>query len=316
MKRLIWIILLLFNVQLIVAQYTEIINSKRPGLSESPYSLGTNVYQLETGLFLIDNDGGNTNNNTTSVGGELFLRAGLLKERLEFNINLAFQNTKFSYSSGNSLNVSGLSDMTIGAKYLIHLQKYTDKSKEIRSWKRKMAFDKKRIIPSIGVYAGVHPNFLGDNFKKDKLSFKGAVLLQNDLSDRFVILTNLIADYIGSENKFYSYIVTATYALNSNWSIFGENVGKFQKISSPKFQFGGGLAYLFSKDLQVDTSIRAQFLGDYKEYFASLGLSYRIDRHKDKVIQKAKSKSKGSGKKTKKKGFFSRLFGKKQKLKK
>ena len=33
------------------AQYTETINSKRPGFSESPFAVGKRVYQLETGLF-------------------------------------------------------------------------------------------------------------------------------------------------------------------------------------------------------------------------------------------------------------------------
>ncbi len=36
---------------LLNAQYTNVINSNRPGFSESPYSVGTGIYQLETGVF-------------------------------------------------------------------------------------------------------------------------------------------------------------------------------------------------------------------------------------------------------------------------
>ena len=33
------------------AQYTELINSRRPGFSDSPFSIGTQVLQIESGLF-------------------------------------------------------------------------------------------------------------------------------------------------------------------------------------------------------------------------------------------------------------------------
>ena len=41
-------------VQFVAAQYTEVINSRRPGFSDSPYSVGTKVYQVEGGLFYKD----------------------------------------------------------------------------------------------------------------------------------------------------------------------------------------------------------------------------------------------------------------------
>ena len=41
-------------VQFVTAQYTEVINSRRPGFSDSPYSVGTKVYQVEGGLFYKD----------------------------------------------------------------------------------------------------------------------------------------------------------------------------------------------------------------------------------------------------------------------
>lgn len=36
---------------LLNAQYTNVINSNRPGFSESPYSVGSGIYQIETGFF-------------------------------------------------------------------------------------------------------------------------------------------------------------------------------------------------------------------------------------------------------------------------
>ncbi len=51
MKNVFITLIVLFSLQNINAQYTEVINSKRPGLSESPYGIGTKVFQMETGMF-------------------------------------------------------------------------------------------------------------------------------------------------------------------------------------------------------------------------------------------------------------------------
>ena len=42
-----------FNTK-VFSQYTDIINSNRPGTSQSAFSVGSNVIQLETGVFLVN----------------------------------------------------------------------------------------------------------------------------------------------------------------------------------------------------------------------------------------------------------------------
>ena len=51
MKSFLTTLILLLLAEFSHAQYTEVINSRRPGFSESPYSVGTKVYQVEAGLF-------------------------------------------------------------------------------------------------------------------------------------------------------------------------------------------------------------------------------------------------------------------------
>jgi len=316
MKNKIVLLIILGSIQLINAQYTEIINSKRPGFSESPYSIGTDVFQFETGLFYRSSNNESLIARPNTIGGELFFRYGKFIERLEFNAKIAYQNDEVKNDEvknpfGPNYNIHGISELTIGAKYLIFQQKYTDKSKEIRSWKRRVAFDKKRLIPSVGAFVGVNTNFLGDGFKENELSLKGAVLLQNDFSDRLVLLTNLIADKILSESNEYSYIATMTYALNFKWSYFIENQGIFEKGYSPKFHFGTGLAYLFSNNLQLDASVRTNFFDDYSFLYSSIGAAWRLDNHSDEIINK--SSPRGQISNNRKKGnFFSRIFKKKR----
>ena len=129
MKNIFLFILAFFTLQIASAQYTEIINSKRPGFSDSPYSIGTNVYQFETGFFYKSNDNPLFTVPTDTYGGELLFRYGKFSEKLEFDLNLAYQIDQLSHHPNGHIN--GISDLTIGAKYLIRQQEFTDKSKEI-----------------------------------------------------------------------------------------------------------------------------------------------------------------------------------------
>ena len=127
-----------------------------------------------------------------------------------------------------------------------------------------------------------------------------------------ILLTNLIADKITSEDKFYSYIVTMTYTINQNWSYFIENQGRYYNDFSPNYQFGTGIAYLVTENLQLDASARTNFLDDYSYLYATAGFSYRLDRHKDSFVYKNSPKETMS-KRPNRKGFFSRIFSKKRK---
>lgn len=313
MKKNLTILLIIFGVQWITAQYTEIINSKRPGFSESPYSIGSDVFQFESGIFYRTGNSEMELASQNTMGGELFFRYGKFLEKLEFNANIAYQKDELNNLSGENFSVKGLSDLTIGAKYLLYQQEFTDKSKEIRSWKKRMAFDKKRLIPSVGVYVGVHTNFLGKDYKDEGISYKGAILLQHDFSDRLVLLTNLIADKITSEDKSYQYLLTMTYAITTQWSYFIENQGIFKDTNAPAYHFGTGIAYLYSNNLQFDASVRTNFFDNYSFLYSSIGVAWRIDRHSDEIIPKNSPAAPlyKKGKKSKRGGFFSRLFKKK-----
>lgn len=304
MKRVLVALIILIGFQDMNAQYTEIINSKRPGFSESPYSVGTGVYQFETGLFYKQNNSESLYAYPTTFGGELFFRTSHFFERLEINLNIAYQADEVKNPFGDNFNISGFSDLRFGAKYLIYQQEYVDKSKEIRSWKRRTSFDKKRLIPSVAVYGAVNTNFISEDYKAEGVSFKGAVLLQNDFSNRLVLLTNLIVDDIAAVSMEYLYIVTMTYAISQNWSFFVENTGKYETGFSPEYELGTGVAYLISPNLQVDASFRTNIFDDYSYIFAATGLSWRLDRHQDPEM-----KSQTTQLKTKK-GFFSNIFGK------
>ncbi|RCS28210.1 transporter [Polaribacter sp. WD7] len=298
------------------AQYTDVINSNKPGFSESPYAVGTGVYQFESNLFLRNTSIEPTFSRPQSFGTDLLFRVGFLSEKLELNTQLTYQRDKVAFKNifTSQYFTTGLSRLTFGAKYLVFQQKYTDKSKEIRSWKRRHAFDYKRFIPSVAVYMGINTDAVNDIHKVGKVTPKIGLLLQNNLSRDLNIVTNFFYDNVGTEFKEMSYIITVTQNISDRWSTFFENQGVFQKYQNNN-NIGLGLAYLFTKNLQINTSARYLTEGRAEGFYTAFGLSYRIDKHQDsfKNLDENGKEIKDSPitryNKKQNAGFFSRIFG-------
>lgn len=302
------------------AQYTTVINSNRPGFSESPYSVGTGIYQFETSLFFRKANATPTFSNPQALGLNLLFRTSFFAEKLEFNLNTTVQRDKIAFKNvfESSFNKIGFSKLTLGAKYLVYTPKYNDKKEEIRSWKKRHAFDKKRWIPHVGVYLGANfGSILTAYHKKGGVNAKVGLLLQHELSDKLYVITNFYYDYLGSDFKELSYIMTATKNLNDYWSAFTEIQGSFDQYQN-KTNIGFGAAYLFSENLQFNGTIRGTLQQKEVGMYVGLGASYRLNRHQDKFIEvdefNNKLKEQKDEKYVENKGFFGRFFAKITKL--
>ena len=106
------------------------------------------------------------------------------------------------------------------------------------------------------------------------------ILLQNNLSADFNVISNVFYDKIGTDFSELSYIITATYNFSDRWSTFFENQTIYQKYKN-NTNLGTGLAFLYNKDLQLNTSARFLLEGKAEGFYLGLGLSYRINKHKD-----------------------------------
>lgn len=281
-KKLVFLGLFMLIPKLFFAQYTEVINSNKPGFSESPYSVGTGVYQFESNLFLRDISIEPTFSKPQSLGIDLLFRTSFLLEKLELNAQFTYQRDKVAFKNIFTSHYfsSGFSRITIGAKYLVYEPEYTDKSKEVRSWKRRNAFDFKRFIPSVAVYLGVNTDYVNEIHQTGQLTPKAGILLQHNLTNDFNVITNLFYDNIGSDFAEWSYIITATQNFSNRWSAFFENQVIFQELQN-NINLGLGFAYLYNRNLQLNTSARMLFEGKAQGFYAGLGVSYRIDKHKD-----------------------------------
>src|SRR5210317_2090763 len=107
MKPFITALLLLLLAQSSYAQYTEVINSRRPGFSDTPYSVGTKVYQVEAGLFY-KNVGNylyydplleeSFSYSGSSFGSDIMFRTGQFFEKLEFSLDMAVVSEKRDFT--------------------------------------------------------------------------------------------------------------------------------------------------------------------------------------------------------------------------
>lgn len=310
--------LFLFCIKISLAQYTEVINSNRPGFSSSPFSIGTKVYQIEGGIFYNNvnqiNYYDQINDETIEYGSKAFgsditFRTGQFFEQLEFILDFAYQNENRNYTKPTIYDESGIgiSEFTVGAKYLVYRPTYRDLSKEIRSWKARHRFDTKRLIPAVGVYAGFNTNLLSEMYINPYgVSGKFGIFTQNDFTNKLVFIMNFIMDNAFTDQSENSYILTATYAFSERWSAFLENQGVFRKNVPNDFQAGLGGVYLFSRNLQIDVAFR--YIIDERSdfsYLAGAGMSWRLDRHKDKII-KVKVNNGEESMSGEKDGFFAR----------
>lgn len=265
------------------SQYTDVINSNRPGLSVSAYAVGKNVIQLESGLFYEQQDHNLLNTQSDIIGTDISLRYGLLFEQLELNWEGTFQNQNITFVNFDlSETRTDFYRNRIGLKYLIY-DRYKDDKPNLYSWKANNVFQLKNLIPSIALYAGA--NFvLGDNpfyVGDPTISPRVMVATQSRLSPRFVLISNLAYDRIGTDFPEMSYIISLSHAFrNPKWSVFVENQG----IDSDRYSdvlLRGGVAHLFTEELQADLNLGASFKNTPSRIFISAGVSYRFDFHKD-----------------------------------
>ncbi len=313
-KRILSILSLLL-VTSVCAQYTDVINSNRPGFSESPYSVGVGIYQLESSIFHRKFEARDPLfSNPRATGIDLHYRMGLFDEKLEFNLTTSLQSSEFAFTNvfQSSYSEFGIGQLSIGAKYLVYIPKYDDKGKEIRSWNKRHGFDWKRWIPHVAVYAGVNfGSILNDFHARGGVTPKVGVLLQNEFSNKLNVVTNVYYNYIGSFSPELSYVVTGTYNFNDKWSGFAEHQAIFNNQESQS-NLGLGAAYLFNQNLQINSSIRATFQEESLGYYTSVGVSYRLNRHVDQFeeLDEFGNKIEDDEKQTYNKGFFGRLWDK------
>ena len=271
---------LLFIPLLNYAQYTDQINSNRPGETMSAFAVGKSVIQLETGAFGISQKHHLLNYVTNGYGIDATIRYGMFMEKLEIIADIQFQSQVYE-ALMTKLDQKALKQTILGAKYLLYDPfKNQEKKVNVYSWKVDKSFKWKQLIPAISVFAGANITSTNNPYhfsSKAGISPKVIFITQNHFGDgSWVFVTNTIADYIGTEFPSYGYAVTLTKGLNKNWSGFIENQGYKSDFYSDLI-VRSGAAYLLTEDLQLDVSASASLKNTPSIFYGGIGFSWRYD---------------------------------------
>ena len=266
--------------QFFFAQYTDVINSNRPGETMSAYAVGKSVIQGEIGVYGIKEKHDLLDYDANGFGTDLTVRYGAFSEKLEFVLDLQYQMENFD-TPYTSYKKNNFRQTVLGAKYLIYdPYKNYEPTANIYSYKANHSFNWHQLIPAVSVFAGA--NFVGaDNpysfSPQSSISPKVVLITQNLFGDgKWVFVTNFIADYITTDYPSYGYVLTLTHGFNNKWSGFIENQGYKSDFYSDAI-LRGGAAYLLNSNMQIDASISTNFKNTPSVLYGGVGFSWRYD---------------------------------------
>ena len=270
-------------------QYTEVINSNRPGVSRSAFSVGTNVAQFEIGPYIIkEKRTPATQYEISGFGADFAVRYGLLFEELELNIEGTYQNDSKTYitSLSSKQDRANFKSLVIGAKYMLFdpNRNAGEDKPNLYSYHANKKFKWKSLIPAIALGAGINYDSKNNPYTApgiEGISPRVMIATQNNFAGGWVFVTNFIKERIGTDQSDFQYILTLTHSFSPKWVVFAETQGiKSDFYADNLFRFGG--AYLFGKDFQLDTALTFNTKDTPSVFSVNFGASYRLDFHRDK----------------------------------
>jgi len=302
------ILILILNSISIKSQYTDQINSNRPGASIGAFAVGKNVIQFESGIEYRSYKHSGYNSSTFNSGNAfLSVRWGFLFEQLELTYEgvYGFGSLNSKVTSPNSkYYLNGMLQNFIGLKFLVFDPFKKERKVNVYSWKANNRFKIRELLPAISITIGPNINFEKENpfpygniFSKlykpiffqnigDKVDeepffhLRGTIATQSHFLSTWVLVTNFsynryLSDYIEK-----SYVLTLTHNFRPSWSIYIENEGSYSDLYRMTI-FRTGVAFLFSNNLHFETSLGMNIKESPSLVFANFGASYRLDFHKD-----------------------------------
>ena len=273
-------------------QYTDIINSNRPGVSRSAFSVGKNVLQFEAGPFIVNEEHTPLRYDVKGFGADFSIRYGLFFEQLEVNLEGTYQTDTFTDMRSlidQETSRSNFKNFTFGAKYLVYdpYKNEEDEKPNLYSYHANRGFKWKFLIPAVSVYAGVNIDSKNNPYTApdvEGISPKVMIATQHNFTGGWVFVINLVKDRIGSDFSDFQYVLTLTKSVGQQWAVFGEAQGINSDFYADNlFRFGG--AYLWTKNFQLDTALTFNTKDTPSVFNVNLGASYRFDWHEDAEVE-------------------------------
>ena len=255
MKRIhLTLFLTLAGIMHLNAQYSETIQTSRPGQAFVPFSVGQHMFQVQSGLTYSGFDDSDNNRDGNSTDFNALLRYGLLEDfeiRTAFNINSSTTNLE----NGSDSDLGGLSAMSIGVRYNI--------------------ISGEGNKPSFGFQTDLGLNWVDEDFNPEDIAPKITLIHSQNLSEKIGLTTNWALSWDGNDNATTgNYVINIAFPLGDKLGGFIENYGSIDngKITH---RWDTGLGYLINNNLLIDCSIGYGKNDGLSDWFVDAGISWR-----------------------------------------
>ena len=287
------------------SQYTPIINSNRPGLTQGAFAVSPGVYQLEFGTsYRQDQFVSLAQAKSQGAGFTLDLRTGLILQNLELIYRVDYHNDLLAFNNASgrlNYNRKGTKRNTAGFKLLLfdpfrNADWYKVNTKSYKANKGIRLID---LIPAISVYFGselsfgnIYPygepfspifNLKAPELKQDEISGELMLITQNHFLKNFVLVTNWGRRYLGSTYEQNYMSSSLMIPIKKRLMSFVEQVSVKSQLSSDIFLTAGAV-YLINENIQVDAFLSHTLKDTPAMFTGGIGVSYRLDRYNDSGI--------------------------------
>jgi hypothetical protein len=233
------------------AQFGQTIRSGRPGASIGPYTVGKNVFQIQTGFNY--NETTITSDNAKNIWiWNSVLRYGVL-EKLEVNGLINLQTEDITANGMNEIQ-SGVSNTQLGLRY-----NFTGN---------------REGIPALGLQGRLLLKAQSEEYQRENLGMKFIFITGNKITDWLSLTTNWGITWSGDGgDPVGNYSINTSFGLTEKLGAFIEVFGVFSPFSS---NYDSGLTYLLNNDLQLDVSTGWQGQNGLVDWFVDFGVSWRL----------------------------------------
>lgn len=250
--------LILFSLILslnVKGQFSETIQSSRPGQAFVPYTTGKNVFQVQSGLNALQTESAAANDSDLSMAYSGLFRFGI-GEKLELRSSLVFADQHTQLTNSSESHLSGISAWSVGARYNILSGGGTQ--------------------PALGIQAGFALPYIGNDYRPVDLAPQVMLMHSQKLTDLFQLTTNWGVDWATNANNAKGqYVINIAFPLGEKWGGFIENYGDLYRGDFDT-RWDTGVGFLVNKDFQLDASVGAGVNEGIFDWFVDAGLSWRI----------------------------------------
>lgn len=249
-----WLVLLITGLNLTSKAQTTSLETDRPGLSFSPFTIPKKWVQLESGFLReASKESGNFNYELP----QLLTKYGLHKN-LELRL-LTTYGRDVSISSNATSRDGGLSNLEAGFKWRFLKQQH--------------------IVPHTALVVQYISRGLNTRPFRDSLDGLFIRLaMQHNFSPHFSMKYNLGINWRRFDSdRFYIYSIAPRFHFAESWMVYLEAFVNVWDKRKPRHILSGGISYLINDRVQLDASYGRKIHEFSPTHFISIGGSFRFE---------------------------------------